>query len=93
MRFAPFDAAEGNSAIECCSCSSDGSCIVWDLQRECRLAVMRAHALFTGSVYHPDGSQVVTVGEWPAVTQFGVFDSPRCSPDLCTTRTAVRSLL
>lgn len=41
---------------ECVSASSDGSCIVWDLQTFKRRCSLFTNTFFKGVVYHPDGS-------------------------------------
>jgi WD40 repeat protein len=52
---------EGGGA-ECVSASSDGSAIIWDLATFKRRASLFANTFFQGAAYHPDGSQLVTVG-------------------------------
>lgn len=47
---------------ECVSASSDGSCIIWDLQTFKRRTSLFANTFFKSVVYHPDESQLVTTG-------------------------------
>lgn len=47
---------------ECISCSSDGSCIIWDLTTFKRQNSLFANTFFKAIIYHPDESQVVSAG-------------------------------
>lgn len=47
---------------ECVSASSDGSCIIWDLDAGRRRQSLFANTFFLTVVYHPDESQLVTAG-------------------------------
>lgn len=47
---------------KCISASSDGSCIVWDLQRYVRLSAIFENNMFNSVVFHPDESQYMTCG-------------------------------
>lgn len=47
---------------ECVSCSSDGSCIIWDLNSFKRQNSLFASTFFKAVIYHPDESQLVTAG-------------------------------
>lgn len=42
--------------------SSDGSCIIWDLEYKSRLMCVFESTVFKSVVYHPDESQFVTTG-------------------------------
>lgn len=44
------------------SASSDGSCIVWDLERCVRVGALFEPTVFRGVAYHPDESQLLTCG-------------------------------
>lgn len=47
---------------QCISASSDGSCIVWDLERCVRVVALFEPNVFTSVLYHPDESQMLTCG-------------------------------
>jgi len=66
-------AIRGNDS-ECVSASSDGSCIIWDLQRFVRNNSLFASTFFKAVVYHPDESQIVTTGTDRKVTWWDAFD-------------------
>lgn len=59
---------------ECISASSDGSCIVWDLERYVRLRAMFEPNVFTSVLYHPDESQVLTCGTNGNITYWDTSD-------------------
>lgn len=59
---------------QCCSASADGTCVVWDLGRELRTAVVRGGAPFQGVAFHPDGAQLVTVGADRRLSWWDVAD-------------------
>jgi len=59
---------------ECISASSDGSCIVWDLERYVRLRAMFEPNVFTSVLYHPDESQVLTCGTNGNITYWDASD-------------------
>ena len=59
---------------ECVSASSDGSCIVWDLDRFVRQHALTANTFFKACAYHPDESQIVTGGTDRKVTWWDSFD-------------------
>ena len=54
--------------------SADGSCIIWDLVKKCRLICIFESTVFKGAAYHPDFSQIVTVGTDKRITYYDVFD-------------------
>eukprot|EP01017_Pseudomicrothorax_dubius_P022597 TRINITY_DN24442_c0_g1_i2.p1 TRINITY_DN24442_c0_g1~~TRINITY_DN24442_c0_g1_i2.p1 ORF type:complete len:630 (+),score=166.17 TRINITY_DN24442_c0_g1_i2:175-2064(+) len=56
------------------SCSSDGSCIVWDIKNFTRLLCFFESTLFKQVVYHPDESQVLTTGSDRKITYWATFD-------------------
>ena len=51
---------ENNQAA---SCSSDGSCIIWDLKTNTRIICMIEPTLFKQIVFHPEEYQLVTVSQ------------------------------
>jgi WD40 repeat protein len=59
---------------ECVSASSDGSCIIWDLNRFTRSNSLFASTFFKGVLYHPDESQLVTTGTDRKITYWDAFD-------------------
>ena len=59
---------------ECVSASSDGSAIIWDLQRFVRSNALTANTFFKSCAYHPDESQIVTGGTDRKVTWWDSFD-------------------
>lgn len=59
---------------ECVSASSDGSCIVWDLQRFVRTNSLFASTFFKSAVYHPDESQIVATGTDRHISWYDVYD-------------------
>lgn len=63
-----------NDGKECVSASSDGSCIVWDLDRYVRLRAMFEPNVFTSVLYHPDESQVLTCGTNGNITYWDASD-------------------
>ena len=44
------------------SCSSDGSCIIWDLKTYTRCLCFFESTLFKQVLFHPDESQILTTG-------------------------------
>lgn len=58
----------------CVSASSDGSCIVWNLDTFVRTQAMFASTVFRRILYHPDESQMITCGSDRRVTYFDSFD-------------------
>jgi len=59
---------------ECVSASSDGSCIIWDLNRFTRSNSLFASTFFMSVLYHPDESQLVTTGTDRKITYWDSFD-------------------
>jgi len=59
---------------ECVSASSDGSCIIWDLNRFVRNNSLFANTFFKACAYHPDESQIVTAGTDRKVTWWDAYD-------------------
>ncbi|KAF1314946.1 Wd repeat-containing protein 16, partial [Globisporangium splendens] len=58
----------------CVSASSDGSCIVWNLETFVRTQAMFASTVFRCILYHPDERQMVTCGSDRRITYFDSFD-------------------
>uniref|UniRef100_K3X4I1 Cilia- and flagella-associated protein 52 n=1 Tax=Globisporangium ultimum (strain ATCC 200006 / CBS 805.95 / DAOM BR144) TaxID=431595 RepID=K3X4I1_GLOUD len=58
----------------CVSASSDGSCIVWNLETFVRTQAMFASTVFRRVLYHPDESQMITCGSDRRITYFDSFD-------------------
>ena len=56
------------------SASADGSCIVWDLEKQVRTTAVFAMNVFEGALFHADGSQVVTCGSSMKLTYWDIFD-------------------
>jgi WD40 repeat protein len=56
------------------SVSSDGSVIVWDLVKKIRLICAFESTKFRSVVYHPDFSQIVTVGTDRRISYWEIFD-------------------
>jgi cilia- and flagella-associated protein 52 len=58
---------------QCISASSDGSCIIWDLDRYVRITAFFEPTVFRSVFFHPDESQLLTCGSnfklsyWDAV--------------------------
>lgn len=61
-----------NSA--CVSASSDGSCIVWNLENFVRSQAMFASTVFQKILYHPDESQMISCGSDRRITYFDSYD-------------------
>lgn len=59
---------------QCISASSDGSCIVWDLERYVRITAFFEPNIFTGVLYHPDESQMLTCGSNHKITYWDATD-------------------
>eukprot|EP00128_Syssomonas_multiformis_P006655 Colp12_sorted_trinity150504_noHs@14952 len=62
------------SDTECASASNDGSCIIWDLKRFVRNQVMFAATMFKSVAYHPDESQLITIGTDRKIGYWETFD-------------------
>ena len=55
------------------SSSSDGSCIIWDLNRYVRNQVLFAPTFFNACCYYPDESQLLTSGTDRKVNLYNFF--------------------
>jgi WD40 repeat protein len=59
----PINAIRVNKdGSQCISASSDGSCIIWDLNKYVRLNALFEPNVFESVLYHPDESQMLTCG-------------------------------
>jgi len=56
------------------SASSDGSCIIWDLETKTRSLCLFESTMFKNIVYHPDESQLLTTGSDRKITYWDTFD-------------------
>lgn len=56
------------------SASSDGSCIVWDLNAYTRISCLFENTMFKQVLYHPDESQLLTAGSDRKVSYWDIFD-------------------
>lgn len=56
------------------SCSSDGSCIIWDLNTHTRILCFFESTLFKQVLFHPDESQILTTGSDRKITYWGTYD-------------------
>jgi cilia- and flagella-associated protein 52 len=60
---------------ECVSAAEDGSCIVWNLERHVRNSALFASTQFRCVQYHPDQSQLLTVGTDRKITYWDAVES------------------
>merc|ERR1711959_304670 len=56
------------------SASSDGSCIVWDLNSKTRALCLFESTMFKNLLYHPDESQLLTTGSDRKITYWNTYD-------------------
>uniref|UniRef100_A0A8C6WKE7 Cilia- and flagella-associated protein 52 n=1 Tax=Neogobius melanostomus TaxID=47308 RepID=A0A8C6WKE7_9GOBI len=63
-----------NDDKECVSASSDGTCIIWDLERFVSLQTVIANTFFQTVCYHPEEYQILTCGTDRKVTYWHVYD-------------------
>lgn len=59
---------------QCITASSDGSCIVWDLERYVRIIAFFEPNIFESVLYHPDESQMLTCGSNFKITYWDAND-------------------
>ncbi|XP_013789234.2 cilia- and flagella-associated protein 52-like [Limulus polyphemus] len=59
---------------ECISASTDGTCIIWDLQRFIRSQVIFANTLFKCVCYGPEECQLITSGTDRKIGYWEVYD-------------------
>lgn len=57
------------------SASSDGSCIVWDLEKGIRIHALFENAVFKDMVFHPDESQYLTCGTNCKLSYWDAYDA------------------
>lgn len=62
------------AANELVSCSTDGSCIIWDLKSQSRCLCIFEKTIFKQSRFCPDGSQLLTVGSDTKIAYWSAFD-------------------
>jgi WD40 repeat protein len=63
-----------NNDSESVSASSDGSCIIWDMNRFVRNNSLFASTFFKSILYHPDESQLLTTGSDRKITYWDAYD-------------------
>ena len=63
--------ADGSEALTACA---DGSCVLWSLKRGVRANALFAATEFREAVYHPDESQLLTVGSDRRITYWDASD-------------------
>lgn len=56
------------------SACTDGSCIIWDLNRFVRLSALFENNVFSSVLYHPDESQMLTCGSNHKITYWDNVD-------------------
>lgn len=59
---------------EALSCSSDGSCIIWDIENYQRTLCIFDKIVFKSIAYHPEGAQLLTTGSDRRIGYWEVFD-------------------
>jgi WD40 repeat protein len=59
---------------EVVSCSSDGSCIIWDVKNHARVICIFDKTIFKNVAFFPDGSQLITVGSDGKITYWSSFE-------------------
>ena len=59
---------------ECVTAAADGTCVVWDLTTMKRRLALQSNCDFKSVCYHPDDSQLVTVGSDRKITYWDTFD-------------------
>jgi len=59
---------------QCISASTDGSCIIWDLNKYVRLNALFESNVFESVLYHPDESQMLTCGSNHKITYWDSSD-------------------
>ncbi|XP_066909450.1 cilia- and flagella-associated protein 52 isoform X2 [Halyomorpha halys] len=62
------------SDLEAASASTDGTCIIWDIQKCVRIAILFSQTLFMGVKYHPSGCQLLTCGTNRQIGYWEIFD-------------------
>ncbi|XP_065065504.1 cilia- and flagella-associated protein 52-like [Rhopilema esculentum] len=59
---------------ECVTSSTDGTCIIWDLDRFVRNQIIFANTMFKAVCYHPDECQIITVGTDRKIGYWETYD-------------------
>ncbi|VEN44166.1 unnamed protein product [Callosobruchus maculatus] len=59
---------------EAASASTDGTCIIWDLERKCRRQILFAKTLFMCVKYYPTAVQIITGGSDRKIAYWEVLD-------------------
>lgn len=59
---------------ECVSASTDGTCIIWDLERFVSLQTVIANTFFQTACYNPEAYQILTSGTDKKITYWHVYD-------------------
>ncbi|XP_069606735.1 cilia- and flagella-associated protein 52 [Ranitomeya imitator] len=59
---------------ECVTASSDGACIIWDIERFIRKQMVLSNTLFRCVCYHPEEFQFITSGTDRKIGYWEVFD-------------------
>lgn len=59
---------------EALSASDDGSCIIWDLKKNCRSNIITQQTYFKSGIYLPDFTQILTAGSDRKITYYDAFD-------------------
>lgn len=59
---------------EAVSASTDGTCIIWDIIRQCRKQILFANTLFMSVKYYPSGVQILTAGTDHKLSYWEVLD-------------------
>jgi len=62
-------------ARQCVTSCNDGSCIVWDLEKMCRMQMIRVNTLFKHVCYHPREHQIITAGADHKIGYYETFDA------------------
>ncbi|ESO89136.1 hypothetical protein LOTGIDRAFT_105926 [Lottia gigantea] len=59
---------------ECISASTDGTCIIWDLEKKVRSQIVFSNTLFQSVIYGCEGAQMVTCGTDRKIAYWETFD-------------------
>ena len=73
-RGAVNDIKVNRDSSQAITASSDGCCIVWDLERYVRIIALFEPNVFRSVVYHPDESQMLTCGSNHKITYWDSVD-------------------
>jgi len=77
---------------EAITASSDGTCVIWDVVRYTRLAILFSSTVFTSVKFHPNGSQVITCGTNRYIGFWEVIDGSLIREIEGSTSSALNSL-